>query len=107
MPIHKIESTDTYVRLWAASNRSIQLDYKDFDLDIQTERDRMKTALQDFFEVKQDKSTLPEDDEDKTKDPDKKYQFWRGTQLIGRSIEVTEVTWDGKEVNVKIKRITH
>lgn len=111
MPIHKIDITDTYVRLFVSSNRDIQLNYADFSLDQPAEREKFRLLLQGFMEVRQRLNTLPRDDPDRDTDPALPYLFWDGpgqpgnTFLVGRCVEVGEITWDGTRADVPLKRL--
>ena len=66
--------------------------------------------LQDILDVRQKLNTLPNDDPDRTIDPAKPWIFWDGpgqpgnTDLVGRSIIVEDVIWDGSVYVVTLKR---
>ncbi len=71
--------------------------------------DDMKVRLQNFLDVRQALSTLPDDDPDKTIDPERPDLFWDPPgdptgDLVGRGCVITDVFWDGTRFVLTISR---
>ena len=62
------------------------------------------TNLQQQVDVKQPRSGLPNDDPDKTTNPNRPDLFWDGPDLIGRAIDVY-VNWVGGEYVVQVRKV--
>ncbi len=102
MPVHKIESTSTYVRLWmdSTSPRS------DFDI-VQMLIDQggagneakvalvIKDLMQADIDVRVKRNTMPSEDEARQANPNRPDFFWDKGDLVSRSVIVEDVVWDG------------
>ena len=53
----------------------------------------VQKSLQDLFDVRIPRASLPLDDPDLLSDPARPNLFWDGTDLVGRSVKVT-LTWN-------------
>ncbi len=110
MPVHRIESTSTHVRLWKDSSIAGR---KEVDVVAELTKqggDNVKVAafikaeLQAHLDVRQNRSDLPNDDPDKTTNPKRLDLFWDGGNLVGRGVIVTNVVWDGTTYAVSLRR---
>lgn len=113
MPVHKIVSNSTTVQIWtdASGPRSIQdIIQLLIDQGGAGNEDRVATALKDLLQadldVRQVRNTLPLDDPDRTSNPNRPDLFWDGNELVGRSVEVVSVTWNGAFYSIVLRRTT-
>jgi len=113
MPVHKIESTATHVRLWKDSNVANRTDI-DIIAELITQGgpgNEIKVAaviqslLQASLDVRQIRNQLPQDDPDRNTNPNRPDLFWEQNELVGRSVEVYNVTWDGTVYVVSLRRV--
>lgn len=109
MPIHKIEATTTTLTLWSSSGSSITITRADYLQDTQAKIEAAIIAdLQAFFDVKQAKADLPEDDPDKTIDPrtgDGEKIRWVDDDLVSSAVVIENLTWPmGEKPVVTIRR---
>lgn len=114
MPIHKTEIVDGNIRLWPSSAGYKTADTEATRLALPTDQrddtgklaEQLTTELQNQMDVRQPIDSLPDDDPDKTIDPDRPDLFWdRSTrELVSRSVIVT-VTWNGSEYVILVQRV--
>jgi len=113
MPVHRIESTATHVRLWKDKNVSsrTEIDIVQMLIDQGGAGNELKVAgvikqlLQDSLDLTVARNTLPGDDPDKTTNPDLPWHFWAGGNITFRGVLVVDVVWDGTTYGVTLKRL--
>lgn len=60
----------------------------------------------EILTTRQPLSGLPDDDPDKTTDPnDFPWLYWDGGDLCSRTVTVSEATWDGSQLSFRISRV--
>jgi hypothetical protein len=112
VPVHKVEVTSTYIKIWKNSDDFQQFDFVGFvGPDDQTKADAIQEFIQDnFLDFRQRLNTIPTDDPDRITDPNLPYLFWDGpgspgqTDLVSRPVEII-VTWTGSEYLTELRRI--
>ncbi|KKN63162.1 hypothetical protein LCGC14_0504320 [marine sediment metagenome] len=110
MPVHKIESTGTHVRLWKESVVSGRLEIDVVALLTEQEGNNVKVAalvkmqLQDFLDVRIKRTDLPSDEPTRTSNPNREDFFWDGPDLVSRPVIVSVVVWDGECYAVTLRR---
>ena len=69
--------------------------------------DRIRLGLQTLLDDFQNLADLPVDDPDKTTDPATNRTFWDagGTRIVTRTVECTEVFFDGTDYRVSLARV--
>ncbi len=101
MPVHRIESTGTHVRLWKSSNVANRTEIDVVALLTQQGGDNLKVAaliksqLQDALDVVIRRTDLPADDPARITNPNRPDFFWDGPDLVARPVIVESVVWDG------------
>lgn len=109
MPVHKIELIPGGVRVYKDSIQFFEGRASDFPGNAEAKAAALKVAFQDWFDVRIPRADLVADDPDKMTDPALPNIFWDGTDLLSRSVEVTDVVITGSgqnvAVNVALKRI--
>ncbi len=110
MPVHRIESTATHVRLWKTSSVA---DRKEIDVVAELTKqggDNLKVAalvkgqLQDALDVVIKRTDLPLEDEARQSNPNRPDFFWDGPDLVSRPVIVESVVWDGTRYIPTLRR---
>lgn len=102
MPVHKIQLVPGGIRVYTDANIYFEGVAADFPGNRAAKEAALKVALQDWLDVRQPISDLPDDDPDKTTDPARPDLFWDGGDLVGRGVLVTDVTITGAGQNVEV-----
>ena len=70
--------------------------------------DRIKAALQILLDITTPLADLPVDDSYKTTDPATNREFWDagGANLVTRTVEVTDVIYDGVKYVLSLRAVT-
>lgn len=93
MPVHKIESSRTILKIWLSSNRSVTINRADHTGTQDEIEKSVLEALQLTVDTVQEREDLATDDPDKTTDPKSKREFWEGTTFRSRGILVNSISW--------------
>ena len=112
MPVHSVDFTGNVLTICKASNDCQSFDIAGFvGPDNQAKADSVALFVQEnYMDVRQKLNTLPNDDPDKTTDPNTSTLFWDGpgapgqTDLVGRSVEIT-IEWTGREYITSLRRL--
>ncbi len=105
MPIHGTTNDGTTIRLIMSVGdikEAVIATIRGAQPDSQGIANAIAVNLQQQVDIKQQRSSLPNDDPDKTTNPDRADLFWDGPDLVGRAITVS-VTWTGSEYVVSVK----
>lgn len=115
MPIHKTEIVDGNIRLWPSSAGYKTADTEAARLALPTDQrddtaklaEKLTTELQLQMDVRQPIDSLPDDDLDKTIDPDRPGLFWdRSTrELVSRAV-IVAVAWNGSDYVPSVRRVS-
>lgn len=110
MPVHRIESTATHIRLWKSSDVA---DRKEIDVVAELTKqggDNAKVAafikaeLQASIDVVIPRKDLPKEDEAAKSNPNRPDFFWDGPNLVARPVIVESVVWDGTRYVSTLRR---
>lgn len=109
VPIHGVSNDGTIIRLHmdgtGANDKEVVISViRGAQPDSQGIANAIASNLQAQVDVKQPRSGLPNDDPDKTTNPDRPDLFWDGPDLIGRSI-IVYVTWSGTQYDVGVSKV--
>jgi hypothetical protein len=114
MPVHSVDFTGTVLTICLASNDCQVFDIAGFiGEDSQAKADAVAEFVQEnYLDVRQTLNTLPNDDPDRTTNPDTPTSFWEGdgspplvnTTLVSRTIEIS-IEWTGSEYITALRRL--
>ena len=114
MPVHSVDFTGTVLTICKASNDCQSFDIAGFiGPDDQAKADAVALFVQEnYLDVRQTLNTIPNDDPDKTINPDSPTLFWDGpgtpplvnTDLVSRAVEIT-IEWTGSEYITTLRRL--
>lgn len=99
MPVHKVESDGTFLRVWLSSDNFVEVLYASLTGTRAEQSAELVQRLQDAIDIEQNINTLPNDDPDKSEDPSLPNLFWRVKQgnrifLVSRSVEITDAFYE-------------
>lgn len=112
MPVHKILLNETepetgrkFMEVCLTSDNCLRLFYDTLPKSSKDKQQTIQDTFQAFFDTRISRANLLTDDSDKTTDPNTKRLFWDGTDLVGRSKQVTKVVWENSRKEVSEFRI--
>lgn len=109
MPVHKVESDGSRIKLWIDS-RGPHSDLDIVQMLIDQGGDKRKVAalikqqMQDAIDVRIPLDRLPKEDPARQSNPNRPDFFWDGRDLVARSVIVEDVVWDGARYSPTLRR---
>lgn len=80
-----------------ANGEILEITYADYPgIDLEAKLPAVQSFLQDWYDVKIKRSTLPQDDPDRQSDPALPYKFWSGGDIVYRGTLVTVFIENGR-----------
>ena len=108
MPVHRILLNEIengtgrkFIEVFLASDVSLRLFHDTLPNPPGQKQQVIQSTFQNFFDVRIPRVDLPDDEPDKTVDPNTKRAFWDGTDIVYRTKKVTKVTWEVQAAEVE------
>jgi hypothetical protein len=115
--VHSVEVTDTYAKVCAASDSCREVVYTGIPNTSQDRKNELvRDLMQQFLDTRTSLDLLVPEDPDKGTDPGCEFLFWgladgtptsdplEATHLIGRGCVVDNVSYDGTQYVITIRR---
>lgn len=111
MPIYRIKEAWDGITVWKTPREFKEFQFASIRLpNGPLKAEALAALIQEYFDKKIDKERLPTDDPDRRINPDTKKEFWKvsdvdgKTYLVSRTVKVF-ITWTGRRYKPRIENI--